>query len=71
MFIFVAYILLKIFINQLLESKCQEHGFYFISNANIGLDDIFDGLHVNNLTGHKKLKHNILKMCAKTYVHEV
>ena len=55
--------------NQLLESQCQEHGFYFISNANIELDDLFDGLHVNNHMGHKKLKHNILKMCAKTYVH--
>ena len=55
--------------NQILERECQNYGFHIISNADIELGDLFDGLHVNNKQGINKLKHNILKECSDTYIH--
>ena len=52
--------------NSFLMEKCTEYNFGFVPNSNIELGDLFDGLHVNNKSGNKKLKHNILQ-CFKTY----
>jgi len=54
--------------NELLERRCNELGFYSISNSNIELSDLSDGLHVDSKHGHAKLKHNIMKSC-ETYIH--
>jgi len=52
--------------NQLLEMGCANMGFRYISQSDIGTGDLFDGLHVNNTSGHSKLKHNLLS-CLDTY----
>ena len=49
--------------NDKLSKRCTELGFKFVSNSNIELCDLADGLHVNNRSGHNKLKHNILQCC--------
>ena len=54
--------------NDILSRRCSELGFHFVSNSNIELCDLSDGIHVNNRQGHNKLKHNIMK-CCDTYVH--
>ena len=54
--------------NDILENRCIELGFTIISNSNIELCDLSDGLHVNSKNGHAKLKHNIMKCCS-TYIH--
>ena len=54
--------------NDILAKRCAELGFHFVSNSNIELCDLSDGLHVNNRQGHAKLKHNIMK-CCDTYIH--
>ena len=52
--------------NYLLKQRCMQLGFGFIFNSNIELDDLYDGLHVNNKLGNIKLKHNILQ-CFDSY----
>ena len=54
--------------NHLLEQSCNTLGFYTISNSDIELSDLSDGLHVDSKHGHAKLKHNIMKSC-ETYIH--
>jgi len=53
--------------NRILKAKCYEMGFGYIFNSNIEECDLYDGLHVNNTTGHSKLRHNLLQ-CCDTYV---
>ena len=52
--------------NYLLKHRCMQLGFGFIFNSNIELDDLYDGLHVNNKLGNMKLKQNILQ-CFDSY----
>ena len=52
--------------NYLLKQRCKQLGFGFIFNSNIELNDLYDGLHVNNKLGNMKLKHNILQ-CFDSY----
>ena len=54
--------------NHLLEQRCTDYGFNVVSNSDIDLCDLSDGLHVDSKRGHAKLKHNIMKCCS-TYVH--
>ena len=44
--------------NSIIRDQCAVHGFHYIDQDNIGIDDLFDSLHVNHL-GNTKLKHNI------------
>ena len=55
--------------NDILAKRCSDLGFHLVSNSNIELCDLSDGLHVNNKVGHAKLKHNIMK-CCDTYIHK-
>ena len=55
--------------NDILAKRCSDLGFHLVSNSNIELCDLSDGLHVNNRVGHAKLKHNIMK-CCDTYIHK-
>ena len=48
-------------------SRCDDFGIGYIFNSNIDLSDLYDGLHVNNTSGHSKLKHNLMQ-CFDTYV---
>ena len=54
--------------NDILAKRCLELGFYLVSNSNIELCDLSDGLHVNNRDGSAKLKHNIMN-CFDTYFY--
>ena len=47
--------------NQLLQMGCINNDIYYINNSNIGPGDLYDGLHVNNGSGHRKLKQNIMQ----------
>ena len=52
--------------NKILQTRCDELGFGYIFNSNILPCDLYDGLHVDNTTGHGKLKHNLMQ-CMDTY----
>ena len=54
--------------NRILQKKCDELGIGYIFNSNILPCDLYDGLHVNNTTGHEKLKHNLMQ-CMDTYIY--
>ena len=54
--------------NDILKQRCIELNFGYVHNLNIENDDLFDGLHVNNRVGTKKMKHNIMQ-CFTTYTY--
>ena len=43
--------------NQFLQMRCENMCFKYISQTDSGPDDLYDRLHVNNTSGHDKLKH--------------
>ena len=55
--------------NENLAQQCTELGLKFVSNSNIDLCDLADGLHVDNRKGHNKLKNNILQ-CCDSYIYK-
>lgn len=55
--------------NDILAKRCLDLGFYVVSNSNIELCDLSDGLHVNYRDGHRKLQHNIMN-CCDSYINK-